>query len=103
MYATTGGSGGIPSNSSLKAGWDKEKKLKYMRKRERIVRIQESGMRLEQERERRKIVRQCLQKIKEYEAGKGEGVDLRVECISKLREKWDRMHEWIILLTGYID
>ena len=72
MYATTGGSGGIPSNSSLEAGWDEEKKLKYTR----IIKIQESGTRLEQEREGRKIVRQCLQKIKEYEAGKGEGVDL---------------------------
>ena len=68
MYATTGGSGGIPSNSSLEAGWDEEKKLKYARKRKRIIRIQESGTRLEQEREGRKIVRQCLQKIKEYEA-----------------------------------
>ena len=60
MYATTGGSGGIPSNSSLETGWDEEKKLKYTRKRERIIRIQESGTRLEQEREERKIVRQCL-------------------------------------------
>ena len=103
MYATTGGSGGIPSNSSLEAGWDEEKKLKYTRKRERIIRIQESGTRLEQEQEEREIVRQCLQKIKEHEAGKGEGVDLRVDYIPKLREKWDRMHEWIIILTGYID
>ena len=60
MYATTGGSGGKPPNSSLEAGWDKEKNLKYTRKRERIIRIQESGTRLEQEREERQIVRQCL-------------------------------------------
>ena len=76
MDATTGGSGGIPPNSSLEAGWDKEKNLKYTRKRERIIRIQESGTRLEQAREERKIVRQCLQKIKEYEEGKGERADL---------------------------
>ena len=46
MYATTGGSGGIPPNSSLEAGWDEENKLKYTKKRERIIRIQESGTRL---------------------------------------------------------
>ena len=60
MEATTGGSGGIPLNLSLEAGWNEEKNLKYTRKRERIIRIQESGTRLEQEREERKIVRQCL-------------------------------------------
>ena len=29
-------------------------------------------------------------------------MELRVKCIPKLREKRDKMHEWIILLTGYI-
>ena len=48
MEATTGGSGGIPPNSSLETGWDEEKSLKYTRKSERIIRIQESGTRLEQ-------------------------------------------------------
>ena len=31
-------------------------------------------------------------------------MELRVKCfLGILREKWDKMHEWIILLSGYID
>ena len=90
MEATIGGSGGIPPDPSLETGWDEEKILKYRRKRERIIRIQETGTRLEQEWEERKIVRQFLQKIREYEEGKGEGVELQVKYIPKLREKWTK-------------
>ena len=39
MEAALGGSGGIPPDPSLETGWDKEKILKYRRKRERIIRI----------------------------------------------------------------
>ena len=30
-------------------------------------------------------------------------MDLRVDNIPKLREKWDKMYEWIIVLMGYIE
>ena len=30
-------------------------------------------------------------------------MDLRVDNIPKLREKWDRMYKWIILLMVYIE
>ena len=103
MEATLGGSGGIKPDPSLETGWGGEKNLKYWRKRERIIRIQETGTRLEQEQEEKKVVRRFLQKIRDYEEGKGEGVELRVDNIPKLREKWDKMHEWIIVLTGYIE
>ena len=51
---------------------------------------------------RKKVVRIFLQKIRSYEEGKGEGVELRVNNIPKLREKWDKMSEWIIVLMEYI-
>ena len=30
-------------------------------------------------------------------------MELRVYNIPKLREKWDKMYEWIIVLMGYIE
>ena len=30
-------------------------------------------------------------------------MELRVDNIPKLREKWDKMYEWIIVLMGYIE
>ena len=101
MEATVGDSGGIPPDPSLETGRDKEKNLKSWRKR--FKRIQETGTRLEQEQEEKKVVRIFLQKIRSYEEGKGQGVDLRVNNIPKLREKWDKMYEWIIVLMEYIE
>ena len=46
MEATVGGSGGIPLDPSLETGRDEEKNLKKWR--QRFIRIQETGMRLEQ-------------------------------------------------------
>ena len=44
-----------------------------------------------------------FQKIRSYKEGKGKGRELRLDNIPKLREKWDKMYEWIIVLTGYIE
>ena len=49
------------------------------------------------------MVRRFLQKIRDYKEGKGEGVELRVDNIPKLKEKWDKMYEWITVLIGYIE
>ena len=98
--STVGGSGGIPPDPSLKTGRDKEKNLKKWR--QRFLKIQETGTKLEQAQEEKKIAKIFLQKIRSYEEGKGKGVDLRVDNIPKLREKWDRMYKWIILLMVYI-
>ena len=98
MDATIGDSCGIKPDPSLETGRDGEKNLKSWWKK--IIRIQETGTRLEQEQEEKKIVRRFLQKIRDYEEGKHEGVDLQVKCIPKLREKRDKMHEWMIVLTG---
>ena len=101
MYATTGGSGGIPPNPSLETGRNGEKNLKSWRKK--IIRIQETGTSLEQEREEQKVVRRFLQKIRDYEEGKGGGRERGLHNIPKLRENGDRMYEWIIVLMGYIE
>ena len=99
--STVGGSGGIPPDPSLETGRDKEKNLKKWR--QRFLKIQETGTKLEQAQEEKKIAKIFLQKIRSYEEGKGKGVDLRVDNIPKLREKWDRMYKWIILLMVYIE
>ena len=44
-----------------------------------------------------------FQMIRNYKEGKGEGVELQVEKIPKLRERWNVMYEWIIVLMGYIE
>ena len=90
MEATVGGCSGIPPDPCLETGRDEGKNLKSWRKR--LIRIQETGTRLEQELEEKKVVRIFLQKIRSYEEGQGEGVDLRVNNTPKLREKWDRMY-----------
>ena len=75
MEATVGGSGGIPLDPSLETGRDKEKNLKKWR--QRFIRIQETGTRLEQAQEEKEVARIFLKKIRSYEEGKGKGVDLR--------------------------
>ena len=72
--ATVGDSCGIKPDPSLETGWDGEKNLKYWRKK--IIRIQETATRLEQEQEEKKIRRRFLQKIKDYKEGKSKGVKL---------------------------
>ena len=71
--------------------------------RRRFVRIQETGTRLEQAQEEKDIARIFLKKIRSYEEGKSKGENLQLDNIPKLREKWDKMYEWIIVLMGYID
>ena len=101
MKATVGESCGIPLDPSLEKGKKEEKNLKKWR--QRFIRIQKTGTRLEQAQEEREVARIFLKKIRSYEQGKGKRVDLRVANIPKLREKWDKMYEWIIVLMGYIE
>ena len=61
--------------------------------------MQETGTRLEQVQEK-EIARTFLRKIRSYEEGKSKGEDLQLDNIPKLREKWDKMYEWIIVLMG---
>ena len=90
MEATVGGSGGIPPDPSLETGRDEEKNLKSWRKR--IIRIQETGTRLEQEQEEMRIKRRFFQMIRNYKEGKGEEMELQVENIPKLRERLNVMY-----------
>ena len=62
-----------------------------------------NGTRLEQAQEEKDIARIFLKKIRSYEEGKSKGEDLQLDNIPKLREKWDKMYEWIIVLMGYLD
>ena len=101
MEATVGSSIGIPLDPSLETGRDEEKNLKKLRRR--FFRIQETRTRLEQAQEEKDIARIFLKKIRSYEEGKSKGEDLQLDNIPKLREKWDKMYEWIIVLMGYID
>ena len=59
-------------------------------------------MRLEQAQEEKDIARIFIKKIRSYEEGKSKE-DLQPNNIPKLREKWDKMYEWIIVLIEYID
>ena len=65
MEATVGGSGGIPPDPSLETGRDKEKNLKKWR--QRFIRIQETGARLEQTQEEKEVARIFLKKTKKRE------------------------------------
>ena len=62
----------------------------------------ETGTRLEQAQEEKEIAKIFLKKIRSYEEGKSKGVDLQIDNIPKLREKWDKTIEWIIVLMEYI-
>ena len=101
MEATVGGSGGIPLDPSLETGRDEEKNLKKWR--QRFVQTQETGTRLEQVQEEKEMGRMFFRKIRSYEEGKSKGEDLQLYTIPKLREKWDKMYKWIIVLIGYIE
>ena len=92
MEATVGG--------SLETGRDEEKNLKKLRPR--FIRIQETGARLEQAKEK-DMARIFHKKIRSYEEEKSKGENQQLDNIPELREKWDKMCEWIIVLMGYID
>ena len=100
MEAIVGDSSGIPLDPPLETGRDQEKNLKKLR--QRFVQIQETGMRLEHAQEEKNIARIFFQKIRSYEKGKSKREDLQLDNISKLREKWDKMYKWIIVLIGYM-
>ena len=59
--------------------------------------MQETGTRLEQEREEARITQAFLRKIKGHEDRKSEGEDLQLGNILKLRDKWYRMYEWFLV------
>ena len=75
MEASVVGSCWIKPKPSLETGRGEEKNLKKWRKD--LIKEQETGMRLEQEREETKIT-QAFLKIKGYEDGKSEGEDLQL-------------------------
>ena len=51
----------------------------------------------------KEIARIFLRKVRSYEEGKSKGEDLQLDIIPKLREKWEKMYKWILVLMGYIE
>ena len=96
MEATVGGSGGIPLDPSLETGKGEEKNLE--RWRLKYMWIHGTGTRQEQEQEEEKIVRMFFLKIRSYEEGKCSGKDTQLDNLPELREKWDKMYEWILVI-----
>ena len=54
-------------------------------------------------REEEKIVRIFFQKVRSYDEGKCKGECTHLDNLPKLRDYWDRMYEWIMVLTAFID
>ena len=44
-----------------------------------------------------------FQKIRSYKEGKCRGKNTQLDNLPELREKWDRMYDWIIVLMVFID
>ena len=44
-----------------------------------------------------------FEKIRSYKEGKCRGKDKQLDNLPELREKWDRMYEWILVLMVFID
>ena len=117
MEATVGGSGGIPLDPSLETGRDEEKNLEYRRLRYMLMQedeklekqrlrhlwIQRMGLRQEQEREEEKIIRIFFQKVRSYNEGKCKGECTNLDNFTRIRDHWDIMYEWIMVLTAFID
>ena len=101
MYATSGGSGGIPTDPSLQTGKDEEERLKD--ERLRLSTTPETEATLEQTREEKTINTRLFQKIRRYEEGEGEGQEREFSKIPRLEENMSRLYNWVILLMGYID
>ena len=60
-------------------------------------------MRQEQEQEQEEIVKRFFPKIRSYEEGKCRGKSTQLDNLPELREKWDRMYEWILVLMVFIE
>ena len=84
MYATTGGSGGIPTDPSLQTGKDEEERLKEGRLR--LSTVPETETTLEQTREEKMMNTRLFQKIRRYEEGKGEDREREFSKIPILEE-----------------
>ena len=76
---------------------------KLEKQRLRHLWIQRMGSRQEQEQEEEKIVRIFFQKVISYDEGKGTGECTHLYNLPKIREHLDRMYEWIMVLTAFID
>ena len=61
------------------------------------------GTRQEQEQEEEKIVRIFFQKVRIYNEGKCKGECTHLDNLPKIRDHWDRMYKWIMVLTAFID
>ena len=101
MEATVGGRGGIPLDPSLETGKGEEENLEGWRLR--YLWIQRTGTRQDQEQEQENIIRMFFQKIKSYEKGKCKGKSTQLDKLPGIRDPWDRMYEWIIVLMAFID
>ena len=44
-----------------------------------------------------------FQKIRSYEEGKCKGKNTQLDNLPEIRDHWDRMYEWIIVLMIFIE
>ena len=72
-----------------------------MRWRLKYLWIQKTRTRQEQEQEEEKIVRMFFQNIRSYEEGKCERKSTQLDNLPEIRDHWDRMYEWIIVLMVF--
>ena len=82
--------------------WMKEEE-KLEKQRLRYLWIQGMGTRQEQEREEEKIVRIFFQKVRSYKEGKCKGKSTQLVNLPEIRDHWDRIYKWIMVLTAFID
>ena len=76
---------------------------KLEKQRLRYLWIQGMGTRQEQEREEEKIVRLFFQKVRSYKEGKCKGKSTQLVNLPEIRDHWDRIYKWIMVLTAFID
>ena len=75
-----------------------------MRWRLKYLWIQGTGTRQEQEQEEEETIeRMFFQKIRIYKEGKCRGKNTQLDNLPELKEKWDRMYKWILVLMVFTD
>ena len=89
MYATTSGSGGIPTDPSLQTGKDEEERL-----RDERLRLRTNP---EQTREEKTINTRLFQRIRRYEEGEGEGQETEYSKIPILKGVKKRTSHFTLL------
>ena len=90
MYATTGGSGGIPTDPGPQAGKEEEERMRLKTNPE-------------QTRGEKTVITRLLQEIRRYEEGEGEGQEREYSKIPILEENVSRLYTWAIALMNYIN